>query len=338
MAAIKLGIEVEPTQAYLNQLSRATITRIRRCTSIKQAALEKLRSDDLKEKKRGFAHLIIVLHFQKRSFSRYIKCLEQFQAAAELARYGVASSQPLDTGFFGSWSYSSAKNDLIRSFRLTEEIFLSVKTKSMSLQELIEAQVALTKANLDIDRPSLKRADVEKMVSAIKIYGDDETRLRSLISFEIKESERLIGDLSKCMEISYRILKSASILQRRFVKFLDDTIKGKLPDSLRDPDALCDRIKEQMPVFYALKTVIVLLGVPIGLFVPVQSISFIGKIAAGGFIGADQAGDSVASIPAFKKIINKINGTVDAEEEKQRKIVAEIIAGLKEMPSEMTVS
>ena len=338
MAAIKLGVDVEPTQAYLNQLSRATVTRIRRCTLIKQAALEKLHSDDLKERKRGFAHLIIALHFQKRSFSRYIKFLEQFQATAELAGQDIASSQPLQTGFFGSLSYSSAKNDLIGSFRLTEEIFLSIKTKSISLQEIIEAQFVLTKINFDIDKPSLKRADVEKMASAIKIDGDDEARLRSLISFEIRESEKLISNLNKCMEISDRILKSAHILQRRFIKFLDDIRKGKLPDFLRDPDALCDKIKEQMPVFYALKTVIVLLGVPIALFVPIQAISFVGKIAAGGFIGADQAGDSVASIPAFKKIINKINRTVDVEEEKQRKITVEIIAGLKEMPSEMVVS
>ena len=130
MTAFKIDVNVEQTQQYLNQLSRATVTRIRRCVAIKRVALQKIREDSPEARVYGFKHLEKVIELQIASYPRYIINIERFLAEVKSTKEIVASLEPLDKGFFSKIKFSNSKNNLELDVALTEEKFELIKKKA----------------------------------------------------------------------------------------------------------------------------------------------------------------------------------------------------------------
>ena len=318
MTAFKIDVNVEQTQQYLNQLSRATVTRIRRCAAIKRVALQKIREDSPEARVYGFKHLEKVIELQIASYPRYIINIERFLAEVKSTKEIVASLEPLDKGFFSKIKFSNSKNNLEFDVALTEEKFELIKKKADVIYEICTAQRKLLK-------PSMT--------------GNEEANFREFITLEVEKSEELIKEVNKCMDIILNAVNNMGICQIRFISFLEKCKRKKFSNISEDFQVFCDKIEKNISVFYAFKTYIQISGLLLGVFASSAEMKMLGAAIFGSSWGVDAIMDFVASLPAqrriTKKIIYKIKVVFYKEEQKQKELTAEILASVQRMPSEV---
>ena len=229
--AIKLGVDVKPVQDYLNRLSRATVTRIRRCINIKSIALEKIREDSPEARAYGFKHLNRVIKLQIKSYPQYSNNIERFLIEVKTIEEKIAPLQSLDDKFFSRILFSSNKHNLEFDIALTEEKFEIIKKKATIIYGLVEAQRRLIK-------PS--------------ISGDEEAELRRLLSIELEKSEELIKELNSCMGIVFRALNAIKVFQIRFIKFLERCRANNFSNIIDDSQEVGYLIRNIYICFYHL--------------------------------------------------------------------------------------
>ena len=80
-----VGLDIPSLNKSLNELFRATVTRIRRCISVKRVACEKIREDNQDAREYGFTHLNKIIDLQLTSYPRYIKNLTPFNGTYVLS-------------------------------------------------------------------------------------------------------------------------------------------------------------------------------------------------------------------------------------------------------------
>lgn len=316
MAAIKLGIDAKPTQNYLNQLSRATTTRIRRCIAVKRVALEKIREDTQESREYGFKHLNRIIELQIISYPRYAINIQRFLTLVKSAGEKISLLQPLDRGFLKGFLFKGDKNNLEFDIALTEEKFASIREKAGTIYEMVTAQRKLLK---------------------LSMTGDEEAELRRLLAVEFEKSEELIKELNSCMEIIFRAIQAMSVFQIRFIKFLKRCKTHKFSNIIDDSQVFCDKVEKHISTFYAFKTYIQVAGFSLYLFAPYKEIKTFGLVMAGGILGLDTLVDFISGLPAQRRIVIKASARIRAvayeEEENQKQLTARILAEVQRVPS-----
>lgn len=307
-----LGLDVHSLNKSLNEILRATITRIRRCISIKRVACGKIREDNQEAREYGFKHLRKIIELQIQSYPRYRNNINPFSGKVASLREQINSLEPLDDGFIGRFRFDRVKKNLEGNITLTESRFDSIKENMDKLYRIIEAQRELLKPNMS---------------------GDDEAKLRNLISIEENLSEEVISELNTCMEFVFRAIKSLGIIQIKLVKFLRRSLANRGANLIEESQTFCDKIEKHISTFYAFKSYVQLLGICMGFFAPVQEIRTIGFAVAGGAFGLDWLMDWMSGLPETRRIVKRLVNKVDEEEEKQRQLTAKILSEVKRVPS-----
>ena len=207
MSNPNVGLDISALNKSLNELLRATVTRIRRCISVKRVACEKIREDSPEAREYGFTHLRKIIDLQVISYPRFTKNLSPFNGTVGLLKQQLDFIEPLDAGFISRLRFNSAKKNLDGNIALTESKLSSINEKMNQVYGVIEAQSGLLKLVMPRDRiivlPS-GRAAKRKMLGS-NMSGDEEAKLRNLISIEENLSEEIISELNGCMEFVFKI-------------------------------------------------------------------------------------------------------------------------------------
>ena len=309
-----IGLDISALNKNLNGLLRATVTRIRRCISVKRVACEKIREDSQEVRDYGFKHLRKVIEIQIQSYPRYKNNLNPFAGKVALLKEQLNSLEPLEDGFIGRIRFNSAKKNLEGNIALTEAKFEFIKEKIDKLDRIIEAQRELLRANMS---------------------GDDEAKLRNLISIEENLSEEIISELNSCMEFVFRTIKNIGIIQIRLIKFVRRSYTNRGANLIEESQSFCDKIEKHVSTFYAFKSYIQLFGICVGFFAPIQEIRTVGFAVAGGAFGLDWIMDWMSGLPETRRIIKKLANKVDEEEEKQKQLTAKILVNMQKRTSEI---
>ncbi|MBI3035349.1 hypothetical protein HYY71_03425 [Candidatus Woesearchaeota archaeon] len=337
MSNPNVGLDIPSLNKSLNELFRANVTRIRRCISVKRVACEKIREDNQEAREYGFTHLRKIIDLQVISYPRFMKNLSPFNGTVGLLKQQLYSIEPLDAGFISRLRFNSAKKNLDGNIALTESKLQSINEKMNQVYGVIEAQSGLLKLVMSRDRiivlPSV-RAAKRKMLGS-NMLGDEEAKLRNLISIEENLSEEIISELNGCMEFVFRAVKSIGIIQIRLMKFLRRSFANRGANLIEESQIFCDKIEKHISTFYAFKSYVQLLGICVGFFAPMQEIRTIGFAVAGGAFGLDWIMDWMSGLPETRRIIKKLANKVDAEEENQRQLTAKILGEMQRTPSEI---
>jgi len=225
----------------------------------------------------------------------------------------INSLEPLDDSFIGRFRFNSAKKNLEGNVVLAESKFEAIKEKMDKVSRIIEAQRELLKPNMS---------------------GDEEAKLRNLISIEENLSEEIISELNSCMEFVFRAVKNIGIIQIRLIKFLRRSFANRGANLIEESQIFCDKIEKHISTFYAFKSYVQLLGICVGFFAPIQEVRTFGFVViAGGAFGLDWIMDWMSGLPETRRIIKKLANKVDEEEEKQKQLTAKILAEVQKMPS-----
>lgn len=314
MANPNVGLDISSLNKSLNEILRATVTRIRRCVSVKRVACEKIREDRQEAREYGFKHLKKVIEIQMQSYPRYRNSLNPFAGKVALVKEQLNSLEPLEDGFIGKMRFNHAKKNLEGNIVLTESKFESIKEKMDKVSKIIGAQRELLKPNMS---------------------GDEEAKLRNLISIEENLSEGIISELNTCMEFVFRAIKNIGIIQIRLIKFMRRSYVNRGSNLIEDSQTFCDKIEKHVSTFYAFKSYVQLLGISVGFFAPVQEIRTIGFAVAGGAFGLDWIMDWMSGLPETRRIIKKLVNKVDEEEENQKRLTAKILFDVQRVLSEI---
>ena len=309
---VNIGIDTTSINKSLNELLRATVTRIRRCVAIKRVACEKIREDNQEAREYGFKHLRKVIELQIQSYPRYRNNINPFAGKVASLKEQINSLEPLDDSFIGRFRFNNAKKSLEGNVAIAESKFESIKKKMDKVSRIIEAQRQMLKPNMS---------------------GDDEAKLRNLIFIEENLSEEIIAELNSCMEFVFRAVKNIGTIQIRLIKFVRRSFANRGANLIEESQAFCDKIEKHISTFYAFKSYVQLLGICVGFFAPVQEIRTIGFAVAGGAFGLDWIMDWMSGLPETRRIIKKLANKVDEEEIKQRQLTAKILAEVQRVPS-----
>jgi len=307
-----VGLDIPSLNKSLNELFRATVTRIRRCISVKRVACEKIREDNQEAREYGFKHLRKVIELQILSYPRYRNNINPFAGKVASLKEQISSLEPLDDSFIGRFRFNNAKKNLEGNITLAESKFVTIKEKMDKVSRIIEAQRELLKPNMS---------------------GGDEAKLRSLISIEENLSEEIISELNSCMDFVFRAIKNIGTIQIRLIKFLRRSFANRGANLIEESQAFCDKIEKHISTFYAFKSYVQLLGICVGFFAPIQEIRTIGFAVAGGAFALDWIMDWMSGLPETRRIIKKLANKVDEEEVKQRQLTAKIIASVQATPT-----
>lgn len=309
---VNIGIDTTSINKSLNELLRATVTRIRRCVAIKRVACEKIREDNQEAREYGFKHLRKVIELQIQSYPRYRNNINPFAGKVASLKEQINSLEPLDDSFIGRFRFNNAKKSLEGNVAIAESKFESIKKKMDKVSRIIEAQRQMLKPNMS---------------------GDDEAKLRNLIFIEENLSEEIIAELNSCMEFVFRAVKNIGTIQIRLIKFVRRSFANRGANLIEESQAFCDKIEKHISTFYAFKSYVQLLGICVGFFAPVQEIRTIGFAVAGGAFGLDWIMDWMSGLPETRRIIKKLANKVDEEEIKQQQLTAKIFAEVQRVPS-----
>lgn len=298
----EIGIDIRAARISINHIFRATTTRIRRCISIKRIAVEKIRSDDPKDRAYGFKHLSRVIDIQRRSYTRYVQniqaVLTQIVPLNRLSSQ-LASLKPLESGYIARTRFNHNIRKLLERVTEIEHAFPSIVEKVNVLRSIIEKQHQLLKPNMS---------------------GEEEAELRRSIEVEEDESKVVIKELKDCMETTFKLLRGINLFQIRFLKYLKKCIKHKFSNLIDDAQVFCDKIEKYISAFYANKTLIQSVSFAVGFLASNETIKIIGLSVAGGIFGVDFLMDGIAGLPANRRYIRywraRIKGIVDEEEQK----------------------
>ncbi len=315
MAAYTVGLDISSINNSLNELLRATVTRIRRCVAVKRVALEKIREDSPEARLYGFKHLSKIIEIQIKSYPRYLKNIDSFISQTPLLREQLASLQPLDKGFISKFRFDANKKKLEGNLTLVESKFEFIKEKASLIYEIVNAQRNSLKPNMS---------------------GDEEVHFRRFLSVEFEKSEELINELNSCMEFAFRSLKEMKVLQIRFIKYLERCKSNYFSNVIDDSKVFCDKLEKHISAFYMYKSYIQLIGLCLGFFVPVKEIKAVGFAAAGSVFVLDWMVDWVSGLPEQRRRIKQIMNKVDEEEAKQKRLREEILTSVQRMPSAVT--
>lgn len=312
MSNPNLGLDISSLNKSLNELFRATVTRIRRCISVKRVACEKIREDNQEAREYGFKHLRKVIELQIQSYPRYRNNINPFAGKVASLKEQISSLEPLEDSFIGRFRFNNAKKNLEGNIVLAENKFQSIKEKMDKVSRIIEAQREMLKPNMS---------------------GDEEAKLRNLVSIEENLSEEIISELNGCMEFVFRAIKNIGIIQIRLIKFLRRSFANRGANLIEESQTFCDKIEKHVSTFYAFKSYVQLLGICVGFFAPMQEIRTIGFAVAGGAFGLDWIMDWMSGLPETRRIIKKLANKVDEEEVKQRQLTAKILASVQATPT-----
>jgi len=334
MSNPNIGLDIPSLNKSLNELFRATVTRIRRCISVKRVACEKIREDNQEAREYGVTHLKKIIDLQVASYPRFMKNLSPFNGTVGLLRQQLDFIDPLDAGFISRFRFNNAKKNLVGNIALTETKLQSINEKMNQVYRVIEAQSELLKLVMSRDRIIvLPKGTAKRKMLGSNMSGDEEAKLRNLISIEDGLSEEIISELNGCMEFLFRAVKSIGIIQIRLIKFVRRSFANRGANLIEESQAFCDKIEKHISTFYAFKSYVQLLGICVGFFAPVQEIRTVGFAVAGGAFALDWIMDWMSGLPETRRIIKKLTNKVDKEEEKQRQLTAKILAEVQIMPS-----
>ena len=312
--AMQIGVDISKINSSLNELFRATVTRIRRCISVKRTACEKIREDNQEAREYGFKHLRKVIELQMQSYPRYRNNISPFAGKVASLKEQVNSLEPLDDSFIGRFRFNNAKKNLEGNIAIAEGKFESIREKMDKVSRIIEAQRELLKPNMS---------------------GDDEAKLRNLISIEENLSEEIISELNGCMEFVFRAVKNIGIIQTKFIRFIKRSRANRGANLIEESQIFCDKIEKHLSTFYAFKSLIQIFGVGVGFFAPVQEIRTAGFYIAGGAFGVDFIIDLMSGLPETRRRIKRFMNKVDEEEVKQRRLTAKILGDMQRTQSEI---
>lgn len=306
-------IDAKTTKNHLNQLFRASSTRIRRCLAIKRVAYVKISSNKEDEREYGFKQLGKVLSIQIKSYERYIGKVGILNITVTSLLKQIDSLKLWEDGFFRKWMLKGSKNELEGNVALTDDKILSITKNIEYLYTNVNSQKVLFKQ---------------------RMYGSEEAELRDLIEKEIAKSEELINELNGLMEIVVESINSIGVLQ---VKFINSLRKWKKNAASFDVGTFLDTLKERVPIFYFIKTYAIAIGFIVGFFASDEYMKVAGFIGGGTFVGIDYFADFITSLPIQRKVKNKLLAMIKkafySEENKHKQIAVTMIAGLEEVPS-----
>ena len=307
--SIQIGINPNLIQAELNKLLSSATTRIRRCTSVKRVALEKIRQDNQNDRAYGFKHINTILAIQSKSYPRYIENIQIFLSSINPLMQKISSIQPLNTGMFERVTFNRTRNNLEKSIIQTAEKFSLIKRQASEIFSLVEGQRSLL-------RPSMS--------------GNEEADLRHLIEVEDQKSKEIINNLNSCIDSTFKTVNGIVVFQLRLKKFLQRSIKKRGSNLMEDSEALCNKIEGYISAFYAFKSYIQLVGLAAGLFCPIKEVQLVGFAVAGGAFALDWVMDWIAGMPETRRIIKrltlKMKGAVDQEELQKARLTGNILA------------
>ncbi|MBI2135391.1 hypothetical protein HYU09_05350 [Candidatus Woesearchaeota archaeon] len=278
-----IGLNVSVTNKTLDELLSWAVRTIQRSVSVKKIALEKFSRDDEDDRIYGITHIYNTNNLQLRSYQSHLRRLA----------FGIG-----------------AVGDAIKSLEKTRS---GVIDKSNAGQ--LESGMALLKENLEQVYSNVNHAleILRKESSIIKVeatmqngrryyksvmYGFAEAELRTLLRRESEINEAVIKSLKFSMGTFFRIMESVKKLQASFLGFLEKVRKGKVNFNF---EVACNNIEDAISSFYAIKTVVVVLGWAVYAMAPGTTMGNIGAIAASGFMGVDFIVDCISSLPAGRR-------------------------------------
>src|SRR3989338_7249975 len=106
MSNPNIGLDIPSLNKSLNELFRATVTRIRRCISIKRVACEKIREDTQEAREYGFKHLRKVIELQIQSYPRYRNNMNPFAGKVASLKEQISFLEPLEGSFIGRFRFN----------------------------------------------------------------------------------------------------------------------------------------------------------------------------------------------------------------------------------------
>jgi len=307
----KIGINPNLLKKELNQLLKGTVTRIKRCISVKEVALDKIREDNPESRAYGFKHINRIIEIQVGSYLRYIKSLRQFLGMMDQLRPSFDSLEPLEKGFFNQKRFNSIKGKIEANVIALEQKIPLIEEKANEIYGNVLSQ---------------------KQLLSVQMTGKQEAQLRAKITLEIKESEELIKQLNECMSLSFKAIKNFSAFQVGFLNFLKKAKKTNGGNLIDDSEAFVERIQGTISFFYAFKTQILLVGLSIGFFSPSESVSAMGYSLAGGIVGIDGVMDFLASLPAQRKIAKNLPKLVRALNRRRESLTNQLIRVAQAVP------
>ena len=309
-----IGIDISAADKGFDRILDAAITRVRRCTAVKNVALQKISGNTKEERQYGFKHLNFIINLQLKSYPRYITNIERFLNETYPIKERISELEPLEVGFFRRRLFNFNKRSILNAIAETEERFISIKRQAEVLQKIVFAQNKLSKATMT---------------------GDEEAELRQLLSVEIEKSEELINELQNCRNSLYKFLQGVKLFQISFVRFIEKCMKNKFSNVIDDTQIFCDKLETHISAFYAYKSYIQLGGIMLGFLVPVKEISTAGFIAAGVVFGLDWVVDWVAGLPEMRRMVSRLKGRMTEEEQEQERLKREVIESLKPISAEI---
>ncbi|MBI4010482.1 MAG: hypothetical protein HY361_04845 [Candidatus Aenigmarchaeota archaeon] len=317
---ISIDINVKDTRMSIESSFGRTISRIGKCVHIKKVALEKIRTFKEEDRIYGFTHLYKLSKYQISNYTRYIEGLKRIFEQLILAREPVNTLVPFKDGFFAKRRFNWVKNNLSRDIDALTEYFESIEGIIKRLIENLRSQSGL----IQVIAADTAKANSKYFKSAMT--GQQETELIRLVEEEIKLSEELANKLENSKEIGVHFLSIAEQLQNRLIDFfiaLSEQKAREFRNVMNESDisfeSICDKIEKNMSGWYAIKTVLVLVGFGVGLLYPDKQVSQMGFIVGGGALGIDFIMDLITGIPASRRktiqLKNKIISTIRTNEE-----------------------
>jgi len=258
MSIPSVGIDIHSLYDNLNSVFNATMTRIRRCFVVKNAAIQRIRSAEVKARGSGYYHLDKIINFQIEVYGSYLEQYGKVRLPPDLQEQ-IARLEQSDTGLVGKWFTRKRKlRDAIISL---ENKFSSIHKKVSVLYQIIINQREVLKVvpYQEVGQISLfptKEESRRIRKSRNSNIAEEETqRLMYLIDEEEMHSNELIRELKTANDILLDAMSTASeTLQKSFAKFVKDARRFS-DERVQSLKTFLLRAAYLVSAYYALKVI-----------------------------------------------------------------------------------
>jgi len=286
-------------QHELNSLLGRSVSRVRRCRNVKEAAVERFADTDREVRASGLKHIVTINKIQMRSYPAYMANIDKILTELPKMRKQIRALPSFGSNIITRHSVIKAKNRVDEFLGQTDDSLRKIQEQMGVLLRLVQTEDKIVRSNMTIDN-----------------YAD----VRGMIEAEIEETDKLITMMNDGMDNVFRTMHFMGRLNRKFKGFIARTKKGKGLNLADEAQGTIDTVEQYISAFYTFKSYIQLVGIGFMLFGPSNSLRAIGGFLAYGIFSIDYLFDWISSVPAQNRWIKKISAIVKkVEDEETRK-------------------
>lgn len=304
MADSSFGVNVSKVNEHFNRMFDTTMTRIRRCFMVKDAAIERIKNGNPKTRASGYYHLNKIIDFQLRVYGGYLERFGRVKLPPD-AQKRLQELEALELGFIKNKLFNWHKKKLQNSIDSLEQKFASIQSKVSFIYQLVKTQRELLKVAPYKEGQSLNEDEqirVKKLMTA-KISAEDLHRLIRTMEKEELYSNELIAEIKDCRNIFADSMSSIKAIQKNFISFIEggkEIVNKYFSKNLQN---LFVKLAVFISIIYLIKVILVWLGDGIRINSTDQEFSNLIFRIQYGILRFDNIMDTLAAMPAaFKGI------------------------------------